>query len=67
MGKLTKKAKLIQEKVELGKIYQVEEAVGLLTELSKVKFKESIVSMCYCLAQFILLKYDCILYVPCFL
>jgi len=42
MAKLTKRAKLINEKVQAGKIYTVEEAVGLITELSKVKFKESI-------------------------
>ena len=29
-------------KVEAGKLYQVEEAVALLTELSGVKFKESV-------------------------
>ncbi|MDY7025323.1 MAG: 50S ribosomal protein L1 [Pseudomonadota bacterium] len=42
MAKLTKRAKLIQEKVELGKVYTINEAVELLTELSTVKFKESI-------------------------
>jgi large subunit ribosomal protein L1 len=42
MAKLTKRQKLIAEKVEAGKVYSVEEAVGLLTELSKVKFQESV-------------------------
>jgi large subunit ribosomal protein L1 len=42
MAKLTKRAKLIKEKVQASKVYPIEEAVALLTELSKVKFKESI-------------------------
>ncbi len=43
MAKLTKRQKLIQEKVEAEKAYTVEEAVSLLSELSsQVKFKESI-------------------------
>jgi len=43
MAKLTKRQKLIAEKVEAGKAYTVEEAVGVLAELSsQVKFKESI-------------------------
>lgn len=43
MAKLTKRQKLIAEKVELGKAYSVEEAVALLSELSgQVKFKESL-------------------------
>jgi len=42
MAKLTKRARLIAEKVEATKLYSVEEAVALLTELSTVKFKESI-------------------------
>lgn len=42
MAKLSKRAKAIREKVEAGKFYAVEEAVTLLTDLSKVKFKESI-------------------------
>lgn len=41
MAKLSKRAKLIQEKVESGKVYTVEEAITLLGEISKVKFKES--------------------------
>ncbi|UTV99386.1 50S ribosomal protein L1 [Marinomonas rhizomae] len=42
MAKLTKRARLIAEKVEATKFYSVEEAVSLLSELSTVKFKESI-------------------------
>lgn len=42
MAKLTKRARLIAEKVEATKFYSVEEAVTLLSELSTVKFKESI-------------------------
>ena len=42
MAKLTKRAKAIAEKIEVGKQYSVDEAVNLLTEISTVKFKESI-------------------------
>ena len=42
MAKLTKKAKLIADKVQNGKMYSVEEAVALLSEFSSKKFKESI-------------------------
>ena len=42
MAKLTKRARLIAEKVEAAKLYSVEEAVALLSELSTVKFKESV-------------------------
>ncbi|TYL49137.1 50S ribosomal protein L1 [Marinomonas sp. IMCC 4694] len=42
MAKLTKRARLIAEKVEATKLYSVEEAVALLAELSTVKFKESV-------------------------
>ena len=43
MAKLTKRQKLIAEKVELGKAYSIEEAVNVLSELSsQVKFNESI-------------------------
>lgn len=42
MAKLTKKAKLIAEKIELGKSYSIDEAVALIADLSTVKFKESI-------------------------
>ncbi|MFZ0470549.1 MAG: 50S ribosomal protein L1 [Thiogranum sp.] len=42
MAKLSKRAKAIAEKVEQGKQYAIDEALGLLSELSKVKFKESV-------------------------
>lgn len=42
MAKLSKRAKQIAEKIELGKAYPIEEAVALLSELSTVKFKESL-------------------------
>ena len=42
MTKLTKKAKLIAEKIQNSKSYSIEEAVSLLNEFSSKKFKESI-------------------------
>ena len=42
MAKLAKRAKAIKEKIEVGKFYAIEEAVTLLSELSTVKFNESI-------------------------
>ena len=42
MAKLTKRAKAISEKVTPGKLYTLEEALGLLKEFSTVKFKESV-------------------------
>jgi len=42
MARLSKRAKAIREKIERGKVYPVDEALGLLKELSSVKFKESI-------------------------
>lgn len=42
MAKLSKRASAIREKVEPGKYYSVDDAVALLTELSTVKFKESV-------------------------
>ena len=42
MAKLTKKAKLIADKVQRNKAYSVEEAVALINELASPKFKESI-------------------------
>ena len=42
MAKLTKRAKAFKEKIEEGKFYAIDEAVSLLSELSTVKFKESI-------------------------
>lgn len=42
MAKLSKRQKVINEKVVLGKLYPVEEAVGLLNELPTAKFKEAL-------------------------
>ncbi len=42
MAKLSKKAKLIAEKLEAGKLYPIDQAVALLAELATPKFKESI-------------------------
>ncbi len=42
MAKLTKRQKAIREKVDSDKSYDVMDAVNLLSELSTVKFKESI-------------------------
>ena len=42
MTKLTKRTKAFKERVEEGKLYAIDEAVTLLTELSTVKFEESI-------------------------
>jgi large subunit ribosomal protein L1 len=42
MAKLTKKRKLIDQKIDSTKSYSIEQAVALLTELSSTKFKESI-------------------------
>ena len=42
MAKLSKRAKMIQEKVEAGKMYPVTEALDLLKEVSTVKFGEGV-------------------------
>jgi len=42
MAKLSKRAKEIREKVDPGKLYPIDDALGLLKETSRVKFKESI-------------------------
>ena len=42
MAKLTKRAKMIAEKVEVGKLYDIESAISLLKDISSVKFPESI-------------------------
>lgn len=42
MAKLSKRMKAIREKVEPGKQYPVEDALGLIKDLSQVKFRESI-------------------------
>ncbi len=41
MAKLSKKKRLIAEKVDVDKAYPIDEAVSLLSELAKSKFKES--------------------------
>ena len=41
MAKLTKRRKLIEEKVDAQKLYPISEAVELLNELAKTKFEES--------------------------
>ncbi len=42
MAKLSKRAKMISEKVEPGKQYPVEEALALLSEVASPKFRESV-------------------------
>lgn len=42
MAKISKRQKLIAEKVEAGKVYSVEDAVALLAEVSNVKFTEAL-------------------------
>jgi large subunit ribosomal protein L1 len=42
MGKLSKKRKQMNEKLEAGKNYSIEEAVSLLSKFGSAKFKESI-------------------------
>lgn len=42
MAKLSKRVRAIREKVEPGKLYDINEAVSLLKELSNVKFSETI-------------------------
>ncbi|ATJ84436.1 50S ribosomal protein L1 [Halomonas beimenensis] len=42
MAKLSKRAQQIREKVDASKAYELDEAVALLSELSTVKFKESL-------------------------
>lgn len=42
MPKLSKRQKMIQEKITFGKLYAVDEAIELLKSLSTVKFKEAI-------------------------
>ena len=41
MAKVTKRMRLIAEKVDGDKAYEITEAVALLSDLSKTKFKES--------------------------
>ena len=42
MAKLTKRARLIREKVDATREYGIDEAVALLQELATAKFKESV-------------------------
>lgn len=42
MAKLSKKKKLLNEKLQAGKAYSIDEAVSLLSEFASAKFKESI-------------------------
>ena len=42
MAKLSKRQKVINEKVEPGKLYPIEDAVALLKEVSSVKFSETV-------------------------
>jgi len=42
MTKMSKRVKAIREKVEPGKIYEIDEALSLLKEFSNVKFAESV-------------------------
>ena len=42
MAKLSKRVKAFREKVEPTKVYSIEEAVGILKEVSAVKFAESV-------------------------
>lgn len=42
MAKLTKRERMIREKVQAGKQYAITDAVALLKDVSKVKFEESI-------------------------
>ena len=42
MARLSKRAKLIAEKVEANKVYSVDEAFALIKELSTVKFNETV-------------------------
>ena len=42
MAKLTKRAQMIRERVDTNRTYSLDEAVALLSELSTVKFKESL-------------------------
>ena len=42
MAKLTKRARLIREKVDAAKEYDIAEAVALLKELATAKFPESV-------------------------
>jgi len=42
MAKLSKRQKLISEKIEAGKLYSIDDAVALLKDVSSVKFSETV-------------------------
>ena len=42
MAKISKRMKIIKEKVEPGKIYDIKEALGILKQCAKTKFDESV-------------------------
>jgi len=42
MARVTKRQKVFREKIEAGKLYSAEEALGLLKELANAKFSESV-------------------------
>lgn len=42
MAKLSKRAKIIEQKVQLGKQYAIEDAIGILKSLPPLKFDESV-------------------------
>ena len=42
MARLSKRMKAIQEKIQPGKAYSIDDALALVKEVSKVKFKESV-------------------------
>ena len=42
MAKMSKRFRAIREKIEAGKVYDLEEALTLLKETSGVKFTESV-------------------------
>ncbi|SPJ33988.1 50S ribosomal protein L1 [Kushneria phyllosphaerae] len=42
MAKLSKRMKLIRDRVDASRVYSVDEATALLSEISSVKFKESV-------------------------
>ena len=42
MSKQTKRMKAIREQIEPGKVYEIDEALALLKQVSKLKFKESV-------------------------
>jgi large subunit ribosomal protein L1 len=42
MARVTKRQKVFREKIEAGKLYSAEEALGLLKELATAKFSESV-------------------------